>query len=62
MMGTLFTVGVVIIAACGVVGLLGYFTHRSICLLQTEVERMEAVATRQKEKAESINREIRTEE
>jgi hypothetical protein len=52
----------VLVAVCGAVGLLGYFTHRLVYLLQTEVECMEAVAARQEKKAERINRAIGAEE
>jgi hypothetical protein len=54
MMNMLVAVGAV--AVCCVVGLLAYFTHRFICLLQTEVACMKTVAVRQREKAERINR------
>ena len=56
MVSTLVAFGAV--AVCGSVGLLTYFTHRFIRLLQTEVECMEAVAARQEEKAKRINRAI----
>lgn len=60
MMSTL--VALVLVAVCGAVGLLGYFTHRFIYLLQTEVKCMETVAARQEKKAERINRAIAIEE
>jgi len=52
----------VLVAVCSAVGMFGYFTHRLMYLLQTEVECMEAVAARQEEKARRINRAIGTEE
>lgn len=51
-------VAVVVVAFCGAAGLLGYFTHRFIYLLQTEVKYIEAIAARQEEKANRINKAI----
>ncbi|MDZ7689518.1 MAG: hypothetical protein U5J64_12565 [Halobacteriales archaeon] len=59
-MTVLIAVGVV--AVCGAVGILGYFTHRFIYLLQTEVNCMKRVVARRRRKVERINREIGAEE